>query len=137
MITQTMAPCGNNCTECPRYIATRNSDTATLKQLAQIWHQCGLNQSIQSVEDMKCTGCNSTKKCGGKINACEKLKHIANCSMCGLYPCDKLRLVLANTQKCKENTLALLPPELQKQFDKAFYQKQENLERGNNAWLIL
>ncbi len=137
MITQTMAPCGNNCSECPRYIATKSNDMASLKELAQIWHYCGLHADVKRVEDMKCTGCNRTKKCQGNINSCEKLKHFANCSMCGLYPCEKLKALLENTEKCRKHTSDLLSPDLQKQFEKAFYKKHENLTKGNNSWLML
>lgn len=86
--------CGNICTECPTFLATKNNDDNERENVAEIWRK-KYNPNLTS-EDINCQGCLSKKgvlfgycqTC--EIRNCGISKGIENCAYCDEYICDKL-----------------------------------------------
>ena len=61
--------CGDNCSECPRYLAKTEDE---LKAVAQLWYRVGWRDKIVSNDEIKCFGCSSHKKCTYQLFYCIK-----------------------------------------------------------------
>jgi hypothetical protein len=121
--------CGDDCEQCPRYIATKSNDRDKLKEAAILWKKVGLNDQIVTPEKMICNGCASLEKCHyNDIRKCVKDKEISNCGKCKVYPCDKINAVFEKTisyaQQCKK-TCSLNDYEC---LNKAFFLKKDRLD---------
>jgi hypothetical protein len=86
-----IAPCGIVCTDCPAYLATQSNNLERLREIAEKWS----NDDEQYVaEDMFCDGCFSDRvhsfcaRCEARVCAIQKGHSV--CSICSIYPCDRL-----------------------------------------------
>jgi hypothetical protein len=53
----TLAPCGNDCSSCPRFTATASGDPARLAAVAALWHRLGWRELVVSNAEIACRGC--------------------------------------------------------------------------------
>ena len=123
--------CGDNCSECPRYIATQNNDTIRLQELARLWYRLGFRQETVSIEEIRCNGCSKTKPCSYDINTCEHVRDLNNCGECAHYPCAKISGVFARTDTVDEICRAKCSYEEYARLQKAFLMKRETLDEIN------
>ncbi|MFW9926788.1 MAG: DUF3795 domain-containing protein [Candidatus Thorarchaeota archaeon] len=94
MNTRTVAPCGIVCTDCPAYLATKSNNLEKLQEIAEMWssedHKLEANDTI-------CEGCFSDRlhtfcaEC--EARECAIGKGYSVCSVCAMYPCDRLNEV--------------------------------------------
>lgn len=77
--------CGDNCFECPRYLATTNSE---LEKVAELWFRIGWRDKIVSPDEMKCSGCSSHKQCTYHLVECVKENNVEKCNQCSQFPCN-------------------------------------------------
>jgi len=49
--------CGDNCTYCPRHIATQNGNIQELDKVKELWVRLGLRDPDFPVKDIACNGC--------------------------------------------------------------------------------
>ena len=89
-----IAFCGLNCTQCPTFIATQNDDDEARARTAAMYSEnFGFNLKP---EEINCDGCHSqTGKLIGYCRTCEirkcgQDKGIDNCTSCSDQPCEKL-----------------------------------------------
>lgn len=61
--------CGDNCLECPRYLAKTDRE---LEQVAELWFRVGWRDSIEPVDEMRCLGCESHLQCTYRLVDCAK-----------------------------------------------------------------
>jgi hypothetical protein len=94
--------CGDVCSECPRFIATKSNDIAELENIAGLWYRLGFRDRILSPENLKCTGCSKDKLCSYNLNSCEHLANKNNCGECDHFPCDKINQAFQKTDKTNE-----------------------------------
>jgi len=91
MTERIVAPCGIVCTDCPAYIATQSNNLEKLKEIAIQWSS--EDQHYQG-EDILCDGCFSERvhafcaECEARACAIQKGHRV--CSICSMYPCDRL-----------------------------------------------
>ena len=121
--------CGDDCEQCPRYIATKSGDRGKLKEAAELWQKVGLNDKIVTPEEMICHGCASLEKCHyNDIRECAKNKKIDNCGKCIEYPCEKINAVFDKTSsyahQCKEACTA----SDYERLNEAFFLKKKRLD---------
>jgi hypothetical protein len=124
-----ISACGDICSECPRYIATKNNDNNKLQKLAELWFRLGFRDRIVNAEELKCDGCKKDKFCSHNINNCEKIRNITNCGECDDFPCEKINLVFEKNEKQKLNCLQKCTKPEYEQLSKAFLMKKEVLTR--------
>lgn len=118
--------CGDNCIYCPRYNAKTEEE---LNKVAELWYRVGMRDRIMSADEMRCSGCTPNKVCGYNLIDCIGEHSVEKCNQCIEFPCGKIRKMLDLEKqyketwraKCSENEYAL--------FEKAFFQKEENLRK--------
>lgn len=128
--------CGDDCEQCPRYIATKSNDVEKLKEAAILWEKVGLNDQVVPPEEMVCNGCASLEHCHyNDIRECISGKNISNCGKCKDYPCDKINEVFNRTslyaRQCKEKCNL-------KDFqclNNAFFSKKDRLDAIHIAYI--
>ncbi|MHC4264710.1 MAG: DUF3795 domain-containing protein [Planctomycetota bacterium] len=122
--------CGNDCSLCPRYVATKSRNVKRLKELSKLWKMVGWRENVERPEEMLCHGCTSVEWCRYKtVRNCAQAREIDNCGQCDYYPCDKSEKVFDQTKLYAEFCLEKLSKEDYVCFEKAFFSKKENLDK--------
>lgn len=129
---QKIAPCGNDCLACLRYIATQSNDISKLKEVAELWNRVGLRDKVVSPEEIKCYECSSVNFCRYGIQKCASEKKIDNCGRCNNYPCNLSTRSFEQTNKYAESIKKICTEEEYQQFMAAFFSKKENLDEVRN-----
>jgi hypothetical protein len=86
-----VAPCGISCTNCQAYLATQSNDMEKLQEVAERWSR---EDERYEAKDLLCDGCFSERlhtfcaEC--EVRECAIQNGHAICSLCTLYPCDRL-----------------------------------------------
>lgn len=72
---------GDNCSDCPRYVATINNDTEKLKEAALMWKRVGWRDTVLNIDEIKCGGCKTVKWCRYNDITCRLIAtgQLANC----------------------------------------------------------
>ena len=83
--------CGDNCLECPRYLARTTSE---LEKVAELWFRVGWRDRIVPVDEIRCSGCTSHKQCTYHLVECTEENNVEKCNQCSD--------VLMNTKKNAE-----------------------------------
>lgn len=104
-MSQMIALCGLNCTQCPMYIATQNDDDDARAEAADmLFQKYGLKFKP---EEINCDGCHTK---GGrllgycntcKIRECGLKKEFESCAECADQPCDHLARFHSFSSKAK------------------------------------
>jgi hypothetical protein len=100
-----IAFCGINCSNCEAYLATRNNDDAARRAVADDWS--ARYHFDCKPADINCTGCQPDggakvghcSECG--IRQCGLKKGVQNCAHCASYPCAELERFFAMVPDCK------------------------------------
>jgi hypothetical protein len=123
---QKIAPCGNDCSVCPRYTAQSTED---LQKVAELWYKVGWRDKIVCPEEIKCSGCSSHKSCSHGVIDCIREKCVQNCSQCSDFPCDKIDCMLEKTKRYEQRCRALCSDAEFMILKKAFFEKDNNLTK--------
>jgi hypothetical protein len=122
--------CGDNCTYCPRYIATQNESTQELEEVKELWVRLGLRDPAFTVKDMTCHGCMPENKCAYReLPSCVSAKGVANCGFCDEYPCKLIRSAFDKSEKLKFHANKVCTQEEMDMLHKAFFSKKEYFDR--------
>jgi len=127
-----LAYCGNDCDECPRYLATKSGDEKVLQETAVLWHRLGYRDRVVSPEEIACQGCTSSNWCRYEITKCAVKKQVNNCGECQTYPCPTILETFKRTEAFAKESKATCSQEDYARLRKAFFLKKENLDRINN-----
>ena len=125
-MTEKITLCGDNCNFCPRYNAKTEAD---LQKVAELWYRVGWRDCVVSNEEIKCTGCLSHKKCTYELVECTKNHNVEKCNQCDNFPCDKINLMLSRSKEYKNICKEICSPDEYKTLEKAFFEKEKNLEK--------
>lgn len=118
--------CGDNCLECPRYLAKTNND---LKNIAALWYKIGWRDTIVSNDEIRCAGCSSHKKCTYKLIECINEKGVEKCNLCCDFPCQKIKDMLKRSNEYKNKCKEICTKEEYQMLEKSFFNKEENLKK--------
>jgi hypothetical protein len=123
-----LAPCGNDCSACPRFTATASGDPAHLAVVAELWHRLGWRDRVVSKEEISCRGCPPASPCRHDIVACVADRGVPSCAACGgKANCPRLDAALARTELAVDQCHAFVDAETYFALDRAFFRKRENL----------
>ena len=126
--------CGDDCLQCPRYIATKKGDTGALRAVKDWWVRLGLRQPDFPAQDMACSGCGQETKCAyPEIQACAHGKGMGHCGLCRGYPCPLLRAVFEKSDQLRSHAARICTTEEMETLDRAFFSKRQNLDRTRTA----
>jgi hypothetical protein len=125
-----LAPCGNDCSACPRFLATASGDPARLEAVSELWHRLGWRDRVVTNEEISCHGCPPPSTCRHDIVACVSDRRLPTCAGCrDKNACERLDLALAHTALAADACHALCDAETYAVLVKAFFRKRENLGR--------
>ncbi len=126
--------CGDDCEECPRYIATQTNDREALKAAAVLWHKVGLRDEVANPEEMICHGCAALDSCHyNDVRGCARERDVSNCGKCDVYPCDKLHLVFDKTHSYANKCRQTCDPQDYQILKRAFFEKKKRLDAIHRA----
>jgi len=105
-MSDTIAYCGLNCSDCRAFKATQAEDSEWKRTIANQWSE-GLKTEFKP-EDVDCNGCRSDTISGWcrkicKIRPCAELKNVRTCAECDEYQCAPLKEFLSNEQMATKN----------------------------------
>jgi len=101
-----IAYCGLNCTECNAFKATQARDIESKKQLAKKWTE---DDKVEfRIDDIDCDGCKSNRISGWcrkicRIRPCAEKKKVKTCAHCDAYLCERLQKFLLKEPVAKKN----------------------------------
>lgn len=122
--------CGDNCTYCPRYIATQNGGTQELEKVKELWVRLGLRGHDFTVEDMVCHGCMPENNCAYiELLSCINEKVHKNCGLCNEYPCKIINDAFDKSEKLNFHAKKVCTQEEMDMLHKAFFSKKEYFDR--------
>lgn len=104
MSERMIAYCGEVCTTCSAYVATRNDDLAALQRVADEWN--ARDGSSLVAEDCICDGCLGDGRRIGycrtcAVRACAIARGLENCAHCADYGCEKLVVCFEHSAETK------------------------------------
>ncbi len=124
----TLGVCGDDCTHCPRFIATQTGDRSRLAALAALWVRLGLRDTLPEPEDLACRGCTPTNPCAyADQRQCALERRFSNCGECFEYPCQMATRGLARSDALAERCRGASNTEEWETLRRAFFNKLENL----------
>jgi hypothetical protein len=122
--------CGDKCSCCPRFIATKSGRKAELEKTKELWVRLGLREPDFPVKDMACHGCNPNKKCAyEELRTCVSSKGYESCGPCEQYPCILINSVFDKTETLKSHAGKICTQEEMNILHKAFFSKKEYFDR--------
>ena len=123
-----LAPCGDDCNLCPRYLAIEDHSEERLREVAAMWRMVGWGDVEKAPEGITCNGCESVEFCGLGCKKCTEEKSIDNCGECPDYPCENMLKIFERNVKeaqiCKEN----FPEKDRDLYQRAFWDKKKRLD---------
>lgn len=127
---QHLGVCGDDCSLCPRYLATRSYDIEQLKKVASLWYRAGFRDNLVQAEEIACYGCKSAKECAFEdLKNCAKDRKINNCGLCQDYPCRAIKKVFGQIKTVSEECRIKCSDAEFQQLQNAFFLKKERLDR--------
>jgi len=108
-MSEIIAYCGFDCSQCPSYQATVNSDRVALENLARKWPSKDAKVTANDVTCEGCFGKRVSKYCLElcAIRPCAIAKKVKNCAYCNEYKCQKLATLLQKAPKIAERMEAI------------------------------
>ena len=124
--------CGDDCSSCPRYMATVSNDITKFKDAAMMWKRVGWRGTVLDTNEIKCGGCKTVQWCRyNDIRECAIARHLNNCGECYEYPCNKLDNVFKKTASYAKDCEAIFSKGDFAILSKAFFTKKNNLNLIN------
>ena len=124
--------CGDNCSLCLRYIATKSEDKDKLREVMALWIRAGWRDEVVGPQEMECYGCASVKWCRyDNIRNCAQDKGIKNCGECKEYPCDEIFQVFRQTELYAKRCKEACSEEDYRTLNEAFFLKHNKLDEIN------
>lgn len=122
--------CGDNCSCCPRYLATQVRSLEGLEKVKELWVRLGLRDRDFSVHNLACSGCTPQNTCAySKVRDCAYEKGIDNCGLCQEYPCESIMAVFEKSKDLQAKASDVCSPNEIEVLDRAFFSKQKNLDQ--------
>lgn len=118
--------CGDNCLDCPRYLAKTEEELA---ETADLWYRMGWRDKVVSNEEIRCTGCTSHKECTYHLVECTKEHGVEKCRLCLQFPCDKSKDMLDRSKEYERKSRAVCTAGEYRMLKAAFFNKEENLKK--------
>jgi hypothetical protein len=121
--------CGDECSACPRYLATLDDDEGELRRVARLWHELGFRGRVVTTAEIRCDGCRPDRECAHGIAACAKARSVEHCGQCpDLLPCVLVQRCFERTEALAERLRSTCPAGDYDQLERAFLRKRQNLE---------
>ena len=125
--------CGDNCSCCPRYIATLSGDIGEFEKVKELWVRLGWRDESFPARELVCHGCGLEVKCAyPQLRNCAYEKNISNCGLCDNYPCELVNAAYERTKRLTANARVVCTLKEMDILNKAFFHKKQTLDKINN-----
>jgi hypothetical protein len=122
--------CGENCSYCPRYIATLSGDKGEFEKVKELWVRIGWRDKSFPAEKLVCHGCDFEIKCAyPELRSCAAEKKISNCGLCENYPCEFMNAAFERTEKLESFARGVCNLEEMDILNKTSFHKKRTLNR--------
>jgi hypothetical protein len=122
--------CGDNCSFCPRYIATLSGDIGEFEKVKELWVRMGWRDESFPAENLACHGCTPEVKCAyPQLRDCAYGKKVPNCGLCDNYPCELVNAAFKRTSNLESVAGRVCSKEEIDVLNKAFLHKKITLVR--------
>jgi hypothetical protein len=121
--------CGDGCSFCLRYTATKSNKTDELNRVRDLWVKLGWRDNNVDAQELKCSGCRKENKCAyPELRDCAFGKNLENCGMCRRYPCKLIEAAFEKTENTFQTLNITVSKENMDSLLKAFRCKKANLD---------
>ena len=121
--------CGDNCTYCPRHVATQSGSIDELEKVKDLWVRLGFRDKDFPVQEMICHGCSPKNHCAYiDLRTCAIENGLGNCGVCVEYSCDLTAAAIAETERLRSRAINVCSKEEIEILEKAFFQKKQYLD---------
>lgn len=125
--------CGDNCSYCPRYIATLSGNKEEFEKVKELWVRLSWRDESFPARKLVCHGCNLEVKCAyPELRNCADGKKISNCGLCDNYPCELVNAAYERTKNLESNARGVCTLEEMDILNKAFLLKKRTLDQIHN-----
>jgi hypothetical protein len=125
-----MGICGDNCSYCPRYVATQKGGGDELVKVKELWVRLGLRSPNFPAEDLSCHGCLPENNCAySELRQCVRQRNIENCGSCEEYPCERINIAFDKSENLKSRAGRVCTQEEMELLQKSFFSKKEYFNR--------
>ncbi len=124
--------CGDDCSYCPRYIATQKGSFEELSKVKELWVRLGFRDPDFPVQGLACFGCRPENNCAyNEVRECAYGKGIDNCGLCQGYPCEFINAVFEKSENLQSYASRVCASEELDVLTRAFFSKRKNLDQIN------
>lgn len=125
-----MGICGDDCSHCPRYLATQKGGKEDLEKVRELWVRLELREPGFPAEEMACHGCMPENNCAySGLRQCVRKRKIENCGFCAEYPCDLINTAFEKSENLKSRAGTVCTDEEMALLEKSFFSKKEFFDR--------
>lgn len=129
----TIGVCGDNCSCCPRHIATLSGNLEELEKVKELWVRLGWRKESFSAEKLVCYGCSPDVECAyPQLHNCAEGKKISNCGLCNNYPCKLVNTAFERTNRSESVARGVCNVVEMNILNKAFFHKKRTLDKIYN-----
>ena len=122
--------CGDNCSYCPRYVATKSGGIDKLEKIKELWVRLGLRGPTFPARDLSCFGCRPENNCAySELRACATGRGIDNCGLCDGYPCNLINASFQKSENLRSHAARVCTPEEMGTLCEAFLSKRQILDQ--------
>lgn len=118
--------CGDDCSQCPRYLARSNHE---LEKVAELWYRIGWRDKVISINEIKCSGCSSHKQCTYHLVECVKENNVEKCNQCSKFPCQRIDDMLQRSKTYEKKCREVCTDEEYHMLKLSFFNKEQNLRK--------
>jgi hypothetical protein len=128
---ENIGACGDDCSFCLRYKATKSNNADDLNRVKEIWISLGWRTPDIDAQELKCSGCCKENKCAyPKLLECVLSKNLKNCGLCKDYPCILINEAFVKIENVFKSIKYIPEKDL---LIKAFGCKKLNLDKIHNS----
>lgn len=133
--SMTIGICGDNCSYCPRFMATKSGRREELEKVKELLVRLGLRDPDFPVKDMACCGCKPENKCAyAELRVSVSGKGHKNCGPCEQYPCDLINSVFDKSDILKSHASKVCTQDEMDTLHKTFFSKKEYLDKMHREY---
>ena len=126
--------CGDDCTACPRFVATQTGDPREFQDVKDLWVRLGLRPPDFAAEELACMGCSPANDCAyPEMQACARARSLPHCGRCAEYPCPLITAAFERSERFRERVEEICEPGEAAAIVRAFLSKKQNLEALEDA----
>jgi hypothetical protein len=130
MMTEMIGVCGDDCSLCPRYMATKAESAGELEKVKELWVRLKWREPDFPAQNLSCHGCKTEARCAySELRTCARERAVDNCGLCHGYPCELINAVFDKSEKVQARSTQVCTPNEMSTLERAFFSKKQILDR--------